>query len=85
MSAFERWAAGCDCTLVALATRRAASFYRALGYQDSGAYLRKVLQRSAMTRGPMCGVRGECCHEMLAPAPARASSERQPSRTSFPL
>lgn len=47
MSAFERWAAGHDCTLVALATRRAAPFYRALGYQDSAAYLRKVLQYQA--------------------------------------
>jgi GNAT superfamily N-acetyltransferase len=44
MSAFERWATEHDCTLVALATRRAAPFYRALGYQDSAVYLRKVLQ-----------------------------------------
>jgi GNAT superfamily N-acetyltransferase len=44
MSAFERWATEHDCTLVALATRRAAPFYRALGYQDSAAYLRKVLR-----------------------------------------
>ena len=47
MSAFERWATEHDCTLVALATRRAAPFYRALGYQDSAAYLRKVLQYQA--------------------------------------
>ena len=47
MSAFERWATGQDCTLVALATRRAAPFYRALGYEDSAAYLRKVLQYQA--------------------------------------
>jgi hypothetical protein len=32
-----------DCVLVALATRRAAPFYRALGYRESAAYLRKVL------------------------------------------
>ncbi len=43
MNAFERWAADGECALVALATRRAAAFYRALGYQDSAAYLRKVL------------------------------------------
>lgn len=43
MSAFEQWATEYDCTLVALATRRAAPFYRALGYEDSAAYLRKVL------------------------------------------
>jgi len=43
MTAFEEWARGRDCALVALATRRAAPFYRALGYQDSATYLRKVL------------------------------------------
>jgi GNAT superfamily N-acetyltransferase len=43
MSAFERWAAGQGCALVALATRRAAPFYRALGYEDSAAYFRKFL------------------------------------------
>ena len=43
MSAFERWAAGQGCALVALATRRAAPFYRALGYEDSAAYFRKTL------------------------------------------
>ena len=43
MTAFEAWARGRDCALVALATRRAAPFYRALGYQDSAAYLRKIL------------------------------------------
>jgi GNAT superfamily N-acetyltransferase len=43
MTAFEQWACGRGCALVALATRRAAPFYRALGYQDSAAYLRKLL------------------------------------------
>jgi GNAT superfamily N-acetyltransferase len=43
MSAFEQWAAGQGCALVALATRRAAPFYRALGYEESAAYFRKVL------------------------------------------
>jgi GNAT superfamily N-acetyltransferase len=43
MSAFEEWATGHECTLVALATRRAAPFYRALGYEESAAYFRKVL------------------------------------------
>jgi len=47
MSAFERWASGQGCALVALATRRAAPFYRALGYQESAAYLRKVLKNDA--------------------------------------
>jgi GNAT superfamily N-acetyltransferase len=43
MGAFEQWAAAHDCALVALATRRAAPFYRALGYQESAAYFRKIL------------------------------------------
>jgi len=43
MTAFEDWAQRRGCVLVALATRRAAPFYRALGYQESAAYLRKLL------------------------------------------
>lgn len=43
MSAFEGWAAGQGCALVALATRRAAAFYRAVGYEESAVYFRKVL------------------------------------------
>jgi GNAT superfamily N-acetyltransferase len=43
MDAFQRWAAAEGCTLIALATRRAAPFYRALGYEESAAYFRKVL------------------------------------------
>jgi GNAT superfamily N-acetyltransferase len=42
MSAFERWATGMECALVALATRRAAPFYRALGYEESATYFRKL-------------------------------------------
>jgi GNAT superfamily N-acetyltransferase len=46
MSAFEQWAAAQGCALVALvalATRRATPFYRALGYEESATYFRKVL------------------------------------------
>jgi hypothetical protein len=43
MTTFERWARGRGCALVALATRRAATCYHALGYEDSAAYLRKLL------------------------------------------
>jgi GNAT superfamily N-acetyltransferase len=43
MSAFEQHAADQGCALVALATRRAAAFYQALGYQESASYFRKVL------------------------------------------
>ena len=41
MSAFERWAAARDCGLIALATRRAAPFYRALGFEESAVYFRR--------------------------------------------
>jgi hypothetical protein len=43
MSAFERWAADRECVLVALATRRAAPFYRALGYEQYAIYHHKIL------------------------------------------
>jgi GNAT superfamily N-acetyltransferase len=43
MRAFEDWAAHQGCAVVALATRRAAPFYLALGYEESATYLRKVL------------------------------------------
>jgi GNAT superfamily N-acetyltransferase len=43
MNAFEDWAGQQNCALVALATRRAAPFYRALGYDESAAYFRKLL------------------------------------------
>jgi GNAT superfamily N-acetyltransferase len=47
MSAFERWAAARDCGLIALATRRAAPFYRALGFEESAVYLRRILDDQA--------------------------------------
>jgi GNAT superfamily N-acetyltransferase len=43
MVAFEQWARDANCALVTLATRRAAAFYRALGYEESAAYFRKPL------------------------------------------
>jgi GNAT superfamily N-acetyltransferase len=46
VAAFEHWAAEQGCALVALATRRAAPFYRAVGYEESAAYFRKVLPPS---------------------------------------
>jgi GNAT superfamily N-acetyltransferase len=43
MRAFEQWAGRQGCAVIALATRRAAPFYRALGYEESAVYFRKVL------------------------------------------
>jgi GNAT superfamily N-acetyltransferase len=43
ISTFEQWAADQGCTLIALATRRAAPFYLALGYEQSAIYHRKLL------------------------------------------
>ena len=53
MNAFEQWAAAQGCALVALATRRAAPFYRALGYAESAAYFRKILgdSQAGLTAG----------------------------------
>jgi GNAT superfamily N-acetyltransferase len=44
MRAFEAWAVARRCQLVALATRRAAAFYQALGYEESATYFRKLLE-----------------------------------------
>lgn len=43
MEAFEAWAAEREAKMIALATRRAADFYEALGYEESAAYFRKRL------------------------------------------
>ena len=43
MTSFEDWPAGRGAKLVALATRRAAGFYRAVGYAESATYFRKPL------------------------------------------
>jgi len=43
MREFEAWARARECRLVALATRRAAAFYAAIGYDDSARYFRKLL------------------------------------------
>jgi GNAT superfamily N-acetyltransferase len=41
MSAFERWAMERHSRLITLATRRAAPFYTAIGYEQSAVYFRK--------------------------------------------
>jgi len=43
MAAFEAWAQSRDSKLVALATRRAAPFYKTLGYEESAVYFKKLL------------------------------------------
>ena len=43
MEAFEAWAAAREAKMIVLATRRAAGFYGALGYEESAAYFRKRL------------------------------------------
>jgi predicted N-acetyltransferase YhbS len=40
---FEEWASAREAKLVALATRRATNFYQAIGYEESAAYLKKLL------------------------------------------
>lgn len=43
VQAAEAWARGAGAAYVALATRRAAEFYGALGYEESAVYFRKLL------------------------------------------
>lgn len=43
MASIEQWATQRQSKLVALATRRAAEFYKAIGYEESATYFRKVL------------------------------------------
>ena len=43
MKAVTEWAAGRECRMIALATRRAADFYSALGYESSATYFRKAI------------------------------------------
>ena len=55
MTAFEQHAAARGCRLVALATRHAAAFYRALGYEESAIYFRKVLSDAGSGTGSDAG------------------------------
>jgi GNAT superfamily N-acetyltransferase len=43
MEEFERWAVSRSSVLVTVATRRAAAFYDALGYEDTATLFRKLL------------------------------------------
>ena len=43
MENFEEWSRGRGSNLVALATRRAASFYTSIGYEESATFFRKLL------------------------------------------
>ena len=43
METFEQWARARGSKLVGLATRRAAPFYSALGYEESATFFRKLL------------------------------------------
>jgi GNAT superfamily N-acetyltransferase len=50
MESAERWSSSFGAAYLALATRRAASFYRALGYQESAIFFRKTNQEPARSR-----------------------------------
>ena len=77
MSAFEDWAAGQGCPLVALATRRAAPFYRAIGYEESAAYFRKLLALAGR-RGHGCPAQATCSSPLR-----RRTSRHQPSLAAY--
>ena len=43
ITCFEQWSISRDSKLVGLVTRRAASFYQAIGYESSGTFFRRLL------------------------------------------
>jgi GNAT superfamily N-acetyltransferase len=55
MEAAERWSSSTGAAYLALATRRAAPFYRALGYQDSATYFRRCFRPSLSEGRPLGG------------------------------
>jgi len=44
MDSVEAWAASRNSKLIGLATRRAASFYSAIGYEESAIFFRKLIE-----------------------------------------
>jgi len=46
MSSVEAWAFSRKSKLIGLATRRAASFYEAIGYEDSAVFFRKLVDNN---------------------------------------
>lgn len=53
MAVFEGRARERGSRLVGLATRRAASFYRAIGYEESAAFFRKLLSTAEPAAAPL--------------------------------
>ena len=45
MASVETWAASRQSKLIGLATRRAADFYTAIGYEESAIFFRKMIER----------------------------------------
>jgi len=43
MESFEHWARSRRSKLIGLATRRAAPFYKSIGYDESATYFRRLL------------------------------------------
>jgi len=43
MKMFEMWVKNNEGRLIGLATRRASTFYKAIGYEDSATFFRKLL------------------------------------------
>jgi len=52
MEEFENWAKENNCRISALATRRAASFYQALSYEESASYFKKQLREQNAAEQP---------------------------------
>lgn len=43
VSTFEEWSVELDAKLITLSTRRARNFYKAIGYEESATYFKKML------------------------------------------
>ena len=43
MQSIETWVQERGCALIALATRRASTFYKSIGYEESATYFRKLM------------------------------------------
>ncbi len=52
MANFENWAQDGNCKIVALATRRAEDFYKALNYEESATYFKKQLREQVAAPNP---------------------------------
>lgn len=69
MRGAEEWATSAGAAYIALATRRADQFYRAMGYEDSAVFFRRQLKI-----GARCGIRSRDDARATAQLPMSSTS-----------